>query len=228
MVYNGEMYNYHEVRRSWRAAASGGSGARHRGGASSLALLGHPGGAEVPRHVRVRARRPADRRAVPARDPLGIKPLYYPTRGDGVLFASELRALTAAVGPELRVEPGALVASMLYYWVPEQFCAIEGVRKLPAGLGPAAPGRPPPGGAVLERRRRGPRRWPHGPAPDLGRVIEDSVTATWSPTCRCAPAPCPVAWTTNIITVRGHRPAQEIDDLTITSSAEDQAGGLCP
>ena len=50
-----------------------------------------------------------------------------------VLFASELKALVAAVGPELRIEPGALVASMLYYWVPEQFCAIEGVRKLPAG-----------------------------------------------------------------------------------------------
>ena len=51
----------------------------------------------------------------------------------GVLFASELKALVSAVGPELRIEPGALVASMLYYWVPEQFCAIEGVRKLPAG-----------------------------------------------------------------------------------------------
>ena len=31
------------------------------------------------------------------------------------------------------MEPGALVASMLYYWVPEQRCAIQGVHKLPAG-----------------------------------------------------------------------------------------------
>ena len=53
----------------------------------------------------------------------------------GVVFASELKALVAAVGPELRIEPGALVASMLYYWVPDQRCAIEGVQKLPPGPG---------------------------------------------------------------------------------------------
>jgi len=67
------------------------------------------------------------------RDPLGIKPLYYLHRGDGVIFASELKALVAAVGSELRMEPGALVASMLYYWLPEQRCAIDGVQKLPGG-----------------------------------------------------------------------------------------------
>ncbi len=68
-----------------------------------------------------------------ARDPLGIKPLFYHRRGEGVVFASELKALLAALGPELRIEPGALAASMLYYWVPEQRCAIQGVSKLPAG-----------------------------------------------------------------------------------------------
>jgi len=68
-----------------------------------------------------------------ARDPLGIKPLYYLPRGDGMLFASELKALLAAIGSELSIDRGALVASMLYYWVPEQTCAIRGVQKLPAG-----------------------------------------------------------------------------------------------
>ena len=68
-----------------------------------------------------------------ARDPFGIKPLYYLPRGNGAVFASELKALTAAVGSELRIDPGALVASLLYFWVPEQRCAIDGVRKLPGG-----------------------------------------------------------------------------------------------
>ena len=43
-----------------------------------------------------------------ARDPLGIKPLYFLRRQGGVIFASELKALVAAIGPELRTEPGAL------------------------------------------------------------------------------------------------------------------------
>ena len=68
-----------------------------------------------------------------ARDPFGIKPLYYLRRGGGLVFASELKAIVAALGSELRMEPGALVASMLYYWLPEQRCAIDGVHKLPGG-----------------------------------------------------------------------------------------------
>src|SRR5690349_9852846 len=156
-----------------------------------------------------------------ARDPLGIKPLFYLPRGDGALFASELKALTAAVGPELRVEPGALVASMLYYWVPEQFCAIEGVRKLPAGSW----ARLRPDGhlqveqywsvADVARDAAG------SPAPDLGRVIEESVAAHLV-------ADVPVSsflsggLDSSIITVLAHRAAQEIDAYTITFRPEDQ------
>jgi asparagine synthase (glutamine-hydrolysing) len=109
-----------------------------------------------------------------ARDPLGIKPLFYLRRGAGALFASELKALVSAVGPELRIEPGALVASMLYYWVPEQWCLIAGVRKLPAG-------------SWARFSPDGPAHWEHywqvadvarqaegAGAPDLDRVIEES------------------------------------------------------
>ena len=67
------------------------------------------------------------------RDPLGIKPLYVMPRGRGVLFASELKALVAPSAPELAVDPAALVASTLFYFLPEDRCAIKGVHKLPPG-----------------------------------------------------------------------------------------------
>ena len=60
-----------------------------------------------------------------ARDPLGIKPMYVMPRGSGVLFASELKALVAAVGPELTIDPGALVASTMFYFLPEEQSADQ-------------------------------------------------------------------------------------------------------
>lgn len=68
-----------------------------------------------------------------ARDQLGIKPLHYLAREDGVMFASELKGIVAAVSNELVSEPSALVASLLYYWVPPSRCAIRGVEKLAPG-----------------------------------------------------------------------------------------------
>ncbi len=156
-----------------------------------------------------------------ARDPFGIKPLYYLPRGGGVVFASELKALVTAIGPELRIEPGALVASMLYYWLPEQRCAIDGVRKLPGGSWALLR---PDGTLTVERY------WDiadvaaqaaAGPPADLGQVIEESVTAHLV-------ADVPVSsflsggLDSSIVTVLAHRAAQEIDAYTITFRPEDQ------
>jgi asparagine synthase (glutamine-hydrolysing) len=156
-----------------------------------------------------------------ARDPLGIKPLYYLRRGDGIVFASELKALVAAVGSELRMEPGALVASMLYYWLPEQRCAIDGVHKLPGGSW----ARLRPDGAFSVQSY-----WrvsdvaaeaAAGPAADLGPVIEESVTAHLV-------ADVPVSsflsggLDSSIVTVLAHQANYEIDAYTITFRPEDQ------
>lgn len=68
-----------------------------------------------------------------ARDQLGIKPLFYLRRKDGVVFASEMKALVAAFGRELHMEPSGLVASMLFWWVPDKASCIQGVSKLQPG-----------------------------------------------------------------------------------------------
>ena len=134
LVYNGELYNFQTLRAQLTAR-----GARFVTRSDTEVVLEAwrawgPGA--LPKFRGMFAFALFDQRSgelVLARDPLGIKPLYYRPRGRGVVFASELKAFTAAIGSELRVEPGALVASMLYYWLPEQRCAIDGVHKLPAG-----------------------------------------------------------------------------------------------
>ena len=70
-----------------------------------------------------------------------------------------------------------MVASMLYYWVPEQRCAIQGVRKLPAGSW----ARFRPDGTHESEATGGSqdvaREAAAGPAADLRPVIEEIVTA---------------------------------------------------
>ena len=196
MVYNGELYNYKELR-----AELASRGVRFVTNSDTEVVLEAWrcwGPAALRRFRGMFAFALADTKTGElflARDPLGIKPLFYLPRGDGALFASELKALVAAVGPELRIEPGALVASMLYYWVPEQFCAIEGVRKLPAGSWARLR---PDGRLQVEQYwqvadvARDAADGP--PRPTWAGSSRSRSLPTWSPTCRC-PASCPAAWT---------------------------------
>ncbi len=112
-----------------------------------------------------------------ARDPLGIKPRYVMARGDGIIFASELKAILGAVGTELTINPGAMVASVLYYWLPQDYDAFVGVKQQRAGT-------------WTEYRRDGSSSsgtyWSSaeealnaasGPRADLATVLSDSVEA---------------------------------------------------
>ena len=156
-----------------------------------------------------------------ARDPLGIKPLYFLARDGGVVFASELKALVSAVGSELRIDPGALVASMLYYWLPEQRCAIQGVRKLPAGSW--ARFRPDGSHRIEHYWRPGDvaaAAAVESPA-DLNEVVRESVTAHLV-------ADVPVSsflsggLDSSIVTVLAHQANPAVDAYTITFRQQDQ------
>jgi len=70
-----------------------------------------------------------------ARDPLGIKPLYYTQAADGFVFASEVRALLArgdASAPK-EISPDALTSYLLFGSVSEPVTLLEGVFSLPPG-----------------------------------------------------------------------------------------------
>jgi asparagine synthase (glutamine-hydrolysing) len=68
-----------------------------------------------------------------ARDPLGIKPLYYWQYGSTLLFASELRAVLASGLVEKRLSPEGLYGYLTTGSVPEPHTLIEGIHILEAG-----------------------------------------------------------------------------------------------
>ncbi len=131
--FNGEIYNHRALRSELERA-----GCRfHSSSDTEVLLHGYAmwGEALVGRLRGMFAFALADvrrRRVLLARDPYGIKPLYYADDGGRVRFASEVKAL-AAVGAARASSPAGVVGFLLFGSVPEPFTWFEGVRALPAG-----------------------------------------------------------------------------------------------
>lgn len=68
-----------------------------------------------------------------ARDPLGIKPLYYTQTPDGFAFASEVRTLLASGVVPKQLSQDALTSYLLFGSVSEPVTLLEGVFSLPPG-----------------------------------------------------------------------------------------------
>ena len=176
LTYNGEIYNAPELR-----AELAGLGVTFRGTSDTEVLLEawrRWGTDCLPRLRGMFAFGIFDERSgelVLARDQLGIKPLFLVRRGGGLVFASELKALANELGGSLNVDEGALIASLLYYWVPDGRCAFKEAEKLSPGTWL----RFRPDGQVDRGRfwsiREVAEQGRHAPEPDLAAVIEDST-----------------------------------------------------
>lgn len=75
----------------------------------------------------------AARRLFVARDPYGIKPLYYSQDGDRFRFASQVKALRSFPGISADPDPAGMVGFQLFGSVPEPFTLYRAIRALPAG-----------------------------------------------------------------------------------------------
>src|ERR1051325_4666780 len=134
LTYNGELYNAPELRAELEA-----TGVRFRGTSDTEVLLEawrRWGTDCLPRLRGMFALGIFDERRgdwARARAQPAIKPLFLLRRGEGLVFASELKALAAVTGGSLDVDHAALVASLLYYWVPDSRCAFREAEKLPPG-----------------------------------------------------------------------------------------------
>jgi asparagine synthase (glutamine-hydrolysing) len=133
--YNGEVYNYRELRAELAAL---GHGFRTSGDTEViLAAYAQWGPACLSRLDGMFAfaiHDAADGSLFLARDRLGVKPLFLAELPDGsIAFASELKGLLAL--PNLRVEADTTAVEdyLAFGYVPDDACIVAGVRKLPAG-----------------------------------------------------------------------------------------------
>ncbi len=134
ITFNGEIYNYQELR-----AELSDDGVQFTGTSDTevlLALYRRAGRDMVHRLAGMFAFALWDRRdgsLLLARDPHGIKPLYY-AAGDGVLrFASSVRALVAGGGVSRDVDPRSILGFLTWGSLPDSFTLYRAVRELPAG-----------------------------------------------------------------------------------------------
>lgn len=134
LTYNGEIYNFPALRRQLEQ-----EGRRFRTQSDTEVLLHlyERDGIEMVRHLRgMYAFALWDARKggmLLARDPLGIKPLYYADNGATLRVASQVKALRAGKGTGTGLSAAGHVGFFLWGHVPEPFTLYRDIRALPAG-----------------------------------------------------------------------------------------------
>lgn len=134
LVFNGEIYNYRELRRQLIAAGH----AFSTQGDAEVVLHGFERwGAGVLDRLRGMFAfvlyDTATGELFCARDAFGIKPLYYAAEGDRILFGSEIKGLLAHPHARRSLNERRLAHWLCMEYLPDEETLFEGVRKLPAG-----------------------------------------------------------------------------------------------
>jgi asparagine synthase (glutamine-hydrolysing) len=134
VVFNGEIYNFPELKRE-------------------LESLGHVFGTKCDTEVIIHGYKQwgddvlnhlngmfglaiwdvRRKRLVIARDPFGIKLIYYKFDADRIYFGSEIRAVVAGINEKVDVDPVSMNLFLRYRYTPSPYTAFKGVRKLAPG-----------------------------------------------------------------------------------------------
>src|SRR5438034_1847334 len=134
IIFNGEIYNFRELRAELEKR-----GHRFRSTSDTEVLLGlyleH--GADMVRHLRGMFAfgiwDEQQRTLFLARDPFGIKPLYYSDAHGTFRFASQVKALVAGGRVDTSPDPAGHAGFFLWGAVPEPYTTYRAIRALPAG-----------------------------------------------------------------------------------------------
>ena len=148
IVFNGEIYNFKELRASLER-----DGFHFNGHSDTEVILNLyvKYGAELLDHLNgIFALAIFDQQSdtlLIARDHLGVKPLYYSEQEKGFVFASEMKAIlrSGLVAPNL--DPNGILAHLTYLWSPGGQTLVKDIQKLE------------PGHAMIVRDGRVTKRW---------------------------------------------------------------------
>jgi asparagine synthase (glutamine-hydrolysing) len=164
IVFNGEIYNFRELRRELQA-----EGATFRTDGDTEVILAAWKRWGVDCLSRLNGMFAfalydlREKTLLLARDRLGVKPLHMASLADGsVIFGSELKQLLAHPAMRREVDPLAIEDYLAWGYVPDHRAILQGVEKLPAGhyrlLRHDAPPPPPVQwwDVSFERREAGP------------------------------------------------------------------------
>jgi asparagine synthase (glutamine-hydrolysing) len=163
LIFNGEIYNYRELRKELIAAghrfhsASDSEVLLHLYEGDGLNMLSRLNGifAFAIHDARASGRPEGMARGglFLARDQLGVKPLYYAQVRSGFLFGSEMKALLCCRELSREIDATALHYMLAYLWTPAPRTMLEAVRKLE------------PGAAMLVSGGRVQRQWSYYTVP---------------------------------------------------------------
>ena len=134
VVFNGEIYNFPELRRELE-----GYGHRFRTNSDTEVIIyGYKQwGEEVFDHLNgmfgLAIWDAAKEKLVIARDRFGIKMIYYRIDGECLYFGSEIRAVEATARETAAVDHTALNLFLRYRYTPSPYTIFRGIRKLASG-----------------------------------------------------------------------------------------------
>jgi len=134
IVFNGEIYNYRKLRKTLEE-----KGHRFHSQSDTEVLLHlyQEHGRDMVQHLRgmyaLAIWDEGNRGLFLARDPFGIKPLYYSDNAAAIRVASQVKALLKIQSIDTRPDPAAYVGFYLWGYLPEPYTLYRGIRALPAG-----------------------------------------------------------------------------------------------
>ena len=134
ITFNGEIYNYRELRSELES--HGVDFTSHSDTEVLLRMYEREGEAMLPKLRGMFAFALWDgarKRLLLARDPYGIKPLYYADDGNTCRMASQVKALVAGGRVPKQFDPAGAAGFFLRGTVPEPFTMYRAIRALPAG-----------------------------------------------------------------------------------------------